>query len=143
MNVPCLLVPEIVREGEVGVYHVWNRCVRRAFLCGIDWLTGQDYNHRRDWIRAFEQRLASLFALEIGFRAELSNHIHLVLRARPDVVNSWSDRDVTRRMLTINRLVKSKDGETIREITDGEIAIEMSHPKRVAEFRTKTDKSPQ
>ena len=82
---------EIVREGEVGVYHVWTRCMRRAFLCGIDRLTGQDYNHRRDWIRAFQQRLASLFALEIGFHVELSNHIHLVLRARPDVVGSWSD----------------------------------------------------
>ena len=66
---------ETVLEGEVGVYHCWSRCVRRAFLCGQDPYSGKDYGYRRDWIRQFQERLAGLFGIEIGFHAEMSNHI--------------------------------------------------------------------
>ena len=38
-------------------------------------------------------------------------------------------------MLTVNRLAKSKDGQTTRDICDGEIAIEMSDPERVLVLR--------
>ncbi|MFN7892926.1 MAG: hypothetical protein ACK5OC_21705, partial [Pirellula sp.] len=31
----------------------------------------------------------------------ISNHIHLVLRSRPDVVDTWDDREVARRWLMI------------------------------------------
>ena len=34
---------------EVGIYHCINRCVRRAFLCGQDPLTGQSFEHRKTW----------------------------------------------------------------------------------------------
>jgi len=126
---------DVIREGEVGVYHVWTRCVRRAFLCGTDPYTGQDYNYRRDWICNFEQRLAALFGIEIGFHAELSNHLHLIVRARPDVVETWSDEEVARKMKAVYRLVKSKDGQTISELTDRELAIELSDPENVATLR--------
>ncbi len=90
---------EVVSTDEVGVYHVWTRCVRRAFLCGVDPVSGKDYAHRRQWIHEFLQQLAGLCGVGVGFHAEMANHLHLILRARPDVVAMWSDRDVVRRSI--------------------------------------------
>jgi hypothetical protein len=89
-----------------AVFHCWNRCVRRAFLCGRDAHTGQDYSHRRDWIVNREEQLAGLFAIDIEFRTELSSHLHLVLRTMPRVARRWSAEEVVRRWLTITKLAK-------------------------------------
>ena len=89
-----------------AVFHCWTRCVRRAFLCGWDRHTRKDYAHRRDWIVRREEQLAGLFALDIEFRAELSNHLHLVLRTLPQVARRWSAQEVARRWLTATKLAK-------------------------------------
>lgn len=119
---------------EVGIYHCWNRCVRGAWLCGVDPVTGIDYSYRREWIEKREVLLAGLFGIDICFHAEMSNHLHLILRNRPDVVEGWSDREVVRRMLSINRLTKSLDGE-FRQPTEAEINSVLSDPQRVAKYR--------
>lgn len=43
--------------GDTPYYHCICRCVRRAFLCGKDHYSGQDYEHRRQRV---VDRLASL-----------------------------------------------------------------------------------
>jgi len=49
---PACARKEIVRQGQPGIFHVSSRVVRRAFLLGSDPLSGNDYNHRRQWIKA-------------------------------------------------------------------------------------------
>ena len=56
---------QIVVEETAGVYHCIARCVRRAFLCGVDPYTGQDYSHRKEWILDRMRELAGLFAIEV------------------------------------------------------------------------------
>lgn len=84
----------VVREGLEGTYHCMARCVRRAFLCGFDHLTGNNYDHRKDWIRNRLQKLVEVFAVEVCGYAIMDNHLHLILRNRPDLVASWSDKEV-------------------------------------------------
>ncbi len=88
---------EICAPEEVQVFHLMNRCVRSSFLCGKDDSTGRDYSHRRKWIHARMQELAAIFGLDILGYAVMSNHLHIVVRTRPDVVREWSDEQAARR----------------------------------------------
>lgn len=106
-----------------AVFHCWTRCVRRAFLCGRDPLTGKDFSYRRDWILRREEQLAGLFAIDIEFRSEMSNHLHLVLRTLPRVARRWSALEVARRWLTVTKLAKC--------FSD---ALPVPDPKRVEEL---------
>ena len=92
---------EVVVEDEVGVYHCIQRVVRRAFLCGVDPVTGNSFDHRREWIRDRLESLAGLFGVEIAAFAVMSNHVHVILRNRPDIVAVWSNDEVARRWLTL------------------------------------------
>jgi hypothetical protein len=92
------------------VVHCWNRCVRRAYLCGEDRYSGRNYEHRRDWIWDVQEQLAGLFGIEIEFRAEMQNHFHVVLRTRPDVVRRWPREKVVVNWL---KIVKLRRGSSI------------------------------
>lgn len=56
---------ELIDETEVGVYHCINRCVRRAFLCGDDPLTGRCFDHRKEWVQQRLEFLAGQFAVDV------------------------------------------------------------------------------
>ncbi len=78
-------------------YHCVARCVRRAFLCGQDSVTGNSYEHRRAW---FEDRLLELpkvFSIDIAAYAIKSNHYHVILHINTGRANSWSDYEVVER----------------------------------------------
>ena len=101
---------DVVVEGEVGIYHSWSRCVRRAYLCGHDPVTGRDFSHRKDWIVTRLKLFARCFAVDVCDYSIMSNHLHLVLRTRPDLVDTWSDEEVARRWWTLFPKRKNEDG---------------------------------
>lgn len=101
---------EVLAEGEVQVVHCVNRCVRRGFLCGDDPISGQNYDHRRQWIRNRLEFLASVFGIEVLGFSVMSNHFHCVLRTRPDVVETWSDEEVARRWWQVFPQRRNEDG---------------------------------
>jgi hypothetical protein len=88
-------------SSEVCIVHAVQRCVRRAFLAGVDCVSGQDFSHRKEWIRRRMEALASVFAVDVLSYAVMSNHIHQILRNRPDIVAGWTDNEVAMRWLRV------------------------------------------
>ena len=78
-------------------YHCISRCVRRAFLCGPDRLTGRNFDHRKAWVVEKLAELADIFAIRLCAYAVLSNHFHLVLRIDAERARAWSAAEVVER----------------------------------------------
>jgi putative transposase len=71
---------------ETSYYHCISRCVRRAFLCGEDKLTGDSYEHRRSWIVEKLKQLDGVFSISIRAYAVTQNHSHTVLKVDRETV---------------------------------------------------------
>jgi len=95
--VPRVNRSEICNPDQIQVFHLINRCVRKTFLCGKDRKSGRDYSHRKEWIRQRLEELAGIFAVEILGFAVLSNHLHVVVRTRPDIAKQWSSDQISLR----------------------------------------------
>ena len=78
-------------------YHCVNRCVRRAYLCGEDEITGKSYEHRKQWVVDKLKQLAGVFAIDICAYAVMSNHYHVVLHINMAEAESWSEKEVANR----------------------------------------------
>lgn len=92
---------EVFAADEVAVVHVMNRTVRGCFLLGDDPVSGKNYDHRKEWIEGELERLAANFAIDLIGYSILSNHFHLMLRSRPDIVETWDDSEIARRWLSL------------------------------------------
>ena len=78
-------------------YHCVSRCVRKTFLCGRDNHTGQDYEHRRQWIEDRLLLLAEVFAIDLCAYAVMSNHVHTVLHINAAEAHHLTDLEVCER----------------------------------------------
>ena len=76
-----------------AIYHCVSRCVRREFLIGDA--------VRAAWIVQRLEFLASLFGIEVLEYAIMGNHLHLLLRIRPELTWCWTDAEIAERWLTL------------------------------------------
>jgi REP element-mobilizing transposase RayT len=126
---------DIFDPNEVGAYHAVQRTVRRAWLCGADPVSGNSFEHRRTWIQNRLEELSASFGIDCLSFAVMVNHVHVILRNRPDVVATWSDEDVARRWWQLFPLRKNKD-KTPAVPTESELKQFMT-PARSKQLRSR------
>ncbi|HAT09509.1 MAG TPA: hypothetical protein DCS97_02710 [Planctomycetes bacterium] len=68
--------------GTMGTYHVISRCTRRLWLLHGEWA------HRKDWFCELAGGLLECFRIDLHAYAVMANHVHMVLRPRPDRVTA-------------------------------------------------------
>ncbi|MDD3802255.1 MAG: hypothetical protein PHV45_08680 [Desulfuromonas thiophila] len=105
-------------------YHVVSRCVRRAFLCGVDQITGQSYEHRRDWIEQRILQLAGVFTIDVASYAIMHNHYHIVLRVDNERVARLSTQEVITRWSQLYcgpLIIRRYLSDTRQEMSQGEL----------------------
>lgn len=90
----CRPRSQLVSLDDTPYYHVVSRCVRRTFLCGVDHATGQNYEHRREWIETRILFLSSIFTIDIAAYAVMSNHYHIVVKLVPEQINALDDKEI-------------------------------------------------
>jgi REP element-mobilizing transposase RayT len=127
---------EVFAADEIAIVHVMNRVVRRCFLIRRDERTGRNYDHRKLWIEQLLEHFASCFGLDLLAFAILSNHFHLILRSRPDVVATWDDREVARRWLRLCP-VRKQAGDWPKEPPEPELNALTSDAAKLAEIRSR------
>jgi len=127
---------EVFAAEEVAIVHVMNRTVRRCFLLGDDPVTGKNYDHRKAWMEDELQHLALYFGCDLLCYSILSNHFHLILRSRPDVVATWDDAEVARRWMMLCPKRRTSDRQPA-EPTPGELQTILSNPAALREIRTR------
>jgi REP element-mobilizing transposase RayT len=124
---------QLVDDSKPGFYHCVSRCVRRAFLCGVDHYTGQSYEHRKDWVEKRLYLLADCFAVSLYAYAVMSNHLHVVLRTEPDTVASWSDEEVARRW--VSAFPGHRESLVSEHVREGRVERLLDQPEKLLEIR--------
>jgi hypothetical protein len=94
----CFAAMTYARKSLVSLqYHVVARCVRRAWLCGVDGYAGRDYSHRKQWVLERLTYLSGTYAIDLCAYEVMSNHYHLVLHEGQARTLAWSAEEVIRR----------------------------------------------
>lgn len=119
-----------VPPGTPGIYHCVSRCVRRAFLCGRDPLTGRSFDHRKQWVENRILELATIFSVAIHAYAVMSNHFHLVIEIHPPTTRKWSDEEVARRWLMLSRSTAASES-----LLESRMAALVAQPERLSSLR--------
>ncbi|MEJ6473200.1 transposase, partial [Pseudoalteromonas piscicida] len=124
---------KLISLTDTKYYHCISRCVRRAFLCGEDALTGKSFEHRRGWIEEKLLALGAVFCIDVCGYAVMSNHSHLVLHVDDDAAKRLSDKAVVIRWHEL-----FKGNAVTQKFANGEPLSESEHvilAEQVAKYR--------
>ena len=84
----------LISLSDTPYYHCVSRCVRRAYLCGEDTVSGRSYEHRRQWVEDRLMLLAEVFCVDVCAFAVMSNHTHVVLRINKQKADALSIKEI-------------------------------------------------
>ena len=102
---------------DTPYYHCISRVVRKAFLCGFDRSTQQNYEHRRKWVLDRLAEIDEVFCIDVCAYAIMSNHYHLILYINKPEVDALTDLEVIKRWRKIysgsDIIQRFLDGETL------------------------------
>ncbi|MCE2751891.1 MAG: hypothetical protein LW720_08375 [Pirellula sp.] len=76
----------LINPNEVTIVHAVAKTARNLFLLGEDFATRTHNSHRKAWIVDILEFQSSLMAIDLLDFCVMDNHVHQVLRSRPDVV---------------------------------------------------------
>jgi len=79
--------------GQLPCYQSHNK---KGFFEWFDVYTGKDFSYLKLWIENRFRFLSECFSIDVCGFSVMSNHYHLILRIRPDIVESWTPEKVAR-----------------------------------------------
>jgi hypothetical protein len=83
------------------------------------------------------ESLTRIFAFDIATFAIMSNHFHLVLRSRPDIVAAWSDEEVALRNMRLQGKLWFRADGSPRRTAEAEIKRIVTNPAELQRIRRK------
>ena len=132
---------EIFDPSEIVAVHLIGKTVRSCYLMGVDERSGKNFDHRKRWIEEKLKTLAANFGIDLLAFSCMSNHFHLLLRSRPDVVATWDDTQVAMRWWQLCPTRKNKleiNGEWVKvpaSPTEFDLNAIRNDPVRLATVR--------
>lgn len=127
---------DVISPDESCIVHVISRVVRRCFLLGDDPLTGKNYDHRKEWIEEYLEHHAKYFGIDLLCFSVLSNHFHLLLKTQPEIVATWTSREVAQRWLMLCPKRKKRGGSPA-EPKETEINSIVNDAVKLAQIRSR------
>jgi len=115
-------------------YHLYNRCVRQAFLMGKDKTSGKDFSHRKRWIAKRLRKLESVFAIRLAGYSLLSDHYHLVVYIDQESSENWPNEEVVSRWARLCR-VNENLKRYVRNKGEIELQLQDKYESQISKWR--------